>query len=299
MMYPPLRPEGLPFDLEWDLLPNYTIRSLNSFEWRKIIFGTITSMGIRHAKTYTLRGRSSTKLGQSEDYDEEREMEPRLEPYREVTPTLRPRSPIVRRQRERVMGFEEASNREATNLRLTWGGNLPPNDTLLSHHAQPFIPSSLHTLTGLVPIHVNPYSQPSAGLVNGQTLNFLFQTQIGNPLARGTSTYHPQGGYIPQAFTNNGVPSYNRSMYPTVTPSSNYPFYTQPMYPPPNMLVYPNPAGSFANSTGSVTSFVRWIEDYPLPDGLKMPSHIGSYDGKRDQIISCTFLKGPSACRNG
>nr|GEZ65744.1 ribonuclease H-like domain-containing protein [Tanacetum cinerariifolium] len=33
---------------------------------------------------------------------------------------------------------------------------------------------------------------------------------------------------------------------------------------------------------GSVTSFVRWIEDYPLPDGLKMPSHIGSYDGKGD-----------------
>nr|GEW54819.1 reverse transcriptase domain-containing protein [Tanacetum cinerariifolium] len=31
-----------------------------------------------------------------------------------------------------------------------------------------------------------------------------------------------------------------------------------------------------------VTPFVRWIEDYPLPDGLKMPSYIGSYDGKRD-----------------
>ncbi|GJY63948.1 retrovirus-related pol polyprotein from transposon TNT 1-94 [Tanacetum coccineum] len=36
----------------------------NSFEWRKIIFEMITSMGICHAKAYTLRGRSSTKLGQ-------------------------------------------------------------------------------------------------------------------------------------------------------------------------------------------------------------------------------------------
>nr|GEW07748.1 hypothetical protein [Tanacetum cinerariifolium] len=62
MTYPPLR-LSLPFELEWDRLPRYTIRSLNSSEWRKIIFGMITSMGFCHAKAYTLRGRSSTKLG--------------------------------------------------------------------------------------------------------------------------------------------------------------------------------------------------------------------------------------------
>ncbi|GJU85720.1 putative reverse transcriptase domain-containing protein [Tanacetum coccineum] len=64
MTYPLLRLEGLPFELKYDPLPNYTIGSSNSFEWRKIIFGMITSMGIRHAKAYTLRGMSSTKLGQ-------------------------------------------------------------------------------------------------------------------------------------------------------------------------------------------------------------------------------------------
>ncbi|GKA06413.1 hypothetical protein Tco_0685637 [Tanacetum coccineum] len=32
--------------------------SLNSFEWRKINFGMITSMGIRYAKTLTLRGKA-------------------------------------------------------------------------------------------------------------------------------------------------------------------------------------------------------------------------------------------------
>ncbi|GJU81409.1 hypothetical protein Tco_1283774 [Tanacetum coccineum] len=91
-------------------------------------------MGIRHAKAYTLRGRPSMKLEQrdtpcaslnirnedlrteleyfSEDYDEEREMGPRPEPHREATPTLRLRSPGVRRQRERVVGFEDAPNRE-------------------------------------------------------------------------------------------------------------------------------------------------------------------------------------------
>ncbi|GJR24631.1 hypothetical protein Tco_0973158 [Tanacetum coccineum] len=49
------------------------------------------------------------------------------------------------------------------------------------------------------------------------------------------------------------------------------------------MPAYPNPAGPFADSAGSVTPFVCWIKDYPLLDGLKMPSHIGSYDGKRDR----------------
>ncbi|GJY86067.1 hypothetical protein Tco_0500093 [Tanacetum coccineum] len=34
--------------------------------------------------------------------------------------------------------------------------------------------------------------------------------------------------------------------------------------------------------TSCVTTFVRWIEDYPLLDGLKMPSHVDSYDGKGD-----------------
>ncbi|GJW52093.1 hypothetical protein Tco_0093444 [Tanacetum coccineum] len=56
MTYLPLQLEGLPFELERDLLPNCTIGSSNSFEWHKIIFEMITSMGIRHAKTLTLRG---------------------------------------------------------------------------------------------------------------------------------------------------------------------------------------------------------------------------------------------------
>ncbi|GKD28886.1 hypothetical protein Tco_1239664 [Tanacetum coccineum] len=34
--------------------------------------------------------------------------------------------------------------------------------------------------------------------------------------------------------------------------------------------------------TSCMTPFVRWIEDYPLLDGLKMPSHVGSYDEKGD-----------------
>nr|GEX18582.1 hypothetical protein [Tanacetum cinerariifolium] len=65
---------------------------------------------------------------------------------------------------------------------------------------------------------------------------------MGNHPAGSTLAYHPQGGFIPQAFTNNSVPSYNGPMHPNVTPSSNYPFYT-----PPNMLEYPNPLRPFAD----------------------------------------------------
>ncbi|GKF11209.1 hypothetical protein Tco_0049135 [Tanacetum coccineum] len=61
----------------------------------------------------------------SEDYDEEREMEPRPERIREVTPPLRTRSPRVRRQRERVVGFEEVPNREVSRTERNTEGNRP------------------------------------------------------------------------------------------------------------------------------------------------------------------------------
>ncbi|GJY93287.1 reverse transcriptase domain-containing protein [Tanacetum coccineum] len=206
----------------------------------------------------------------SEDYDEEGEMKPRPEPTREVTPPLRTRSPRVRRQRKRVVEFEEAPNREGSrtgrntkgnkpseaeaeenerremNLPpllaahlgrnkngqplqsslifvhggrqslINIGGNLPPNGTLLSHHAQPFIPSSAHVPNRFVPTHANPTSNPLWVLLMNK----------------------PQDSFSKE--------------------------------------------GLFTNATGSVTPFVRWIEDYPLPDGLKMPSHVGSYNEKGD-----------------
>nr|GEV22327.1 hypothetical protein [Tanacetum cinerariifolium] len=63
---------------------------------------------------------------------------------------------------------------------------------------------------------------------------------------------------------------------------NSYPFNALPMYPLPNVHIYPNQAPSclFADYTGCVAPLVRWIEDNPLPDRLKMPSHIRSYDGK-------------------
>ncbi|GKG12198.1 hypothetical protein Tco_0346435, partial [Tanacetum coccineum] len=59
----------------------------------------------------------------SKDYDEEREMESRPERTREVTPPLRTRSPRVCRLRERVVGFEEAPNREGSRIGWNTEGN--------------------------------------------------------------------------------------------------------------------------------------------------------------------------------
>ncbi|GKC49958.1 hypothetical protein Tco_1072703 [Tanacetum coccineum] len=60
------------------------------------------------------------------------------------------------------------------------------------------------------------------------------------------------------------------------------------------MSAYPNPGstGLFADPTSCVTPFVHWIEDYPLLDRLKMPSHVGSYDGTRDPDNYLHLLEG-------
>ncbi|GJR33279.1 hypothetical protein Tco_1109511 [Tanacetum coccineum] len=52
------------------------------------------------------------------------------------------------------------------------GGSLPPNGMHLSHNAQPFIPSNLQPPNGLMPTHVNLYSQPHMSVTLAQSLNY-------------------------------------------------------------------------------------------------------------------------------
>ncbi|GKE54223.1 hypothetical protein Tco_1489379 [Tanacetum coccineum] len=82
-------------------------------------------MGTRYAKPYTLRGGSSMKLGQSEEYDEEREMEHRPTRVREATPILQAVSSRVRRQKERVVEFEDAPNKEGSRVERNDEGGRP------------------------------------------------------------------------------------------------------------------------------------------------------------------------------
>nr|GEY31019.1 hypothetical protein [Tanacetum cinerariifolium] len=62
MTYLSLLFKGLPFEARIGSSPDYNQQPLNSFEWRKTIFGMVTNMGICQAKPYTLRGGPSTKL---------------------------------------------------------------------------------------------------------------------------------------------------------------------------------------------------------------------------------------------
>ncbi|GJR90299.1 hypothetical protein Tco_0214310 [Tanacetum coccineum] len=63
-----------------------------------------------------------------EDYDKEREMEPRPEPARAVTPPLRAASPRVRRRRERVVWFEETQNRGEIRVEKSNKGRRPSEE---------------------------------------------------------------------------------------------------------------------------------------------------------------------------
>ncbi|GKB91178.1 hypothetical protein Tco_0963450 [Tanacetum coccineum] len=255
MTYPPLWLRGLPFELEWDLLP-CNLKPSNSFEWRKTVFEMITSIGIRHAKapnpsrlsktwkslkhpknSSILSKPDSTHICTisgaiqleyfSEDYDEEYEMEPRPERTRESTPPLRTRSPRVRRQCERVVGFEEVPNREGSKTGRNTEGNRPLEVGAEENGRREM------NLPLLLAAHVE-------------------RNKNGQPLQSSLTSVH--GGC--QSSINIG---------------GNL---------PPN------------NPTGFVTLFVRWIDDYPLPDRLKMPSHVGSYDGKGDPDHFLHFFKG-------
>nr|GEW31211.1 reverse transcriptase domain-containing protein [Tanacetum cinerariifolium] len=70
-------------------------------------------------------------------------------------------------------------------------GEISPNGTFLSNHAQPFIPNSVAAPNGFVHAYITPYSQPLAGIINGQTYSFLFSGQTGNTSVGGASAYPP------------------------------------------------------------------------------------------------------------
>ncbi|GJS11151.1 copia protein [Tanacetum coccineum] len=122
----------------------------------------------------------------------------------------------------------------------------------------------------------------------------IMKAQGNNLSLVGTSAYYTYRGYASQAPMSNNIPTHNGFMHPSATTSNNYPFYTQSIYPLPNAPTYPNhgPTSLFADPTSCVTSFIRWIKDYPLPDGLKMPSHVGYYDGKGDPNNYLYLFKG-------
>ncbi|GJS44315.1 hypothetical protein Tco_0569358 [Tanacetum coccineum] len=109
------------------------------------------------------------------------------------------------------------------------------------------------------------------------------------------------GEGMPKAFTNNSVPLYNGPMHPVVTPSSSYPFYAQPIYAPPNMHVYLNPAGPFADFIGlheeqRISGFVHGLKIRSLVEHLStdLPS---TYKGLMEKTY--TWVEAREVATNG
>ncbi|GJX95219.1 reverse transcriptase domain-containing protein [Tanacetum coccineum] len=191
-------------------------------------------------------------------------MEPRPEPTRAATPPLRVASSRIRRRGERKVGFEGAQSRGESRVERNTEGGRPLEETPRGNGGQSV------NLTLLLAAHL--------------ALKLPRTNPTGKPFYGGNSCPSPTGGARTTNLRNSNMPSQNGFTYPTNMPTNSYPFYTQPMYTFPNVPMYTNPnlIGAVLNPVGSVTPFVRWIKDYPLPNGLKTPSHIGSYDGKED-----------------
>nr|GEV78069.1 ribonuclease H-like domain-containing protein [Tanacetum cinerariifolium] len=72
----------------------------------------------------------------SEKYDEEMEIKPRPTRAREATPVLQAASLRIRRQKERVVEFEDASNREVSRVKRNDEGGRPPRQRTKENRPQ-------------------------------------------------------------------------------------------------------------------------------------------------------------------
>ncbi|GJS79410.1 hypothetical protein Tco_0729291 [Tanacetum coccineum] len=195
--------------------PNCTLKPSNSFEWRKIVFEMVTSMGIRLAKAPNPSRLSKTWQSLKHPKNSSIPSKPDRAHICTISGAIQMTPPP---------GFStpphipNVNTNEIPPVTTTVFAATTPGNTPFAYRAStsidptPMISSafieanyeilecllryrrSAHVSNGLVPTHVNPYSQPFVGIINGQTLSFPFQAQTGNPPVGGTSVYPPQGG---------------------------------------------------------------------------------------------------------
>ncbi|GJW95752.1 reverse transcriptase domain-containing protein [Tanacetum coccineum] len=199
-------------------------RSLNIFEWRKIIFRMITGMGIHHAKAYTLHGRSSTKLGQrlSKTWQFNNHQKNSSKPDRAHICTI------------------NGSIQMTPPPGLSTPPQIPNNTTSESLHVITTVfaattpentPFVYRASTSANP---NPMISPAFMEENYEVLESLQRERR----RRGRNAEGIRPSEIEtREDENRGA-----------------------MYAPLNMPVYPNPTGSFANSTGDPDNFLHLFE---------------------------------------
>nr|GEU91844.1 hypothetical protein [Tanacetum cinerariifolium] len=167
----------------------------------------------------------------SEEYDKEKEMEPRLSRARETTPVLRTLSLRDRRQRERVVEFEDAQNKDGGRVERISEGGRPSKRRAEDNWYQGM------NLPSLLAAHLRRTE-------NAQPLqSSLISVHGGHlPSVNTRGNRHPTGTHL----SHNAQPFVPNNLQP---PSGPIPTYVNP-YPQPNIgsglrtafkLSFPNP----------------------------------------------------------
>ncbi|GJY56816.1 hypothetical protein Tco_0455931 [Tanacetum coccineum] len=196
----------------------------------------------------------------------------------------------IQEQKGRVIEFEEAPNRDGTRVERESEGRRPSEQRVEYNENRGV------NLPLLLATHLGRNK-------NGQPLQSTLTSAYGGhqPSINSRGNLPPNGMHL----SYNAPPFIMNSIQPS---SVQIPTYVNP-YPQPNAgLTYGQPPSYFSYAqggtpsfrgaptyhsyggyvsqahdfTGCVAPFICWIEEYPLPYGLKMPSYVGSYDGKGD-----------------
>ncbi|GKB85302.1 hypothetical protein Tco_0957574 [Tanacetum coccineum] len=231
----------------------------------------------------------------SEECDKEIKMEPLSACVREATPILRTGSSRIRIHRGRVIEFEEALNRDGSKVERESNSRRPSGrraEESGSHRGN---------LPSLLIAHLGRSE-------NGKHLQSTLTSGYGGnqPLTNSRGNLPPNGTYL----LHNALPFIPNSLQPPI--NGQMPIYANPYSQSNAGITYSQPSSFSFHTLGNNPSFKGAstclpyegytqqasmsnygpshnkpmypsnIEDYPLPDGLKMPSHVVSYDGKGD-----------------
>nr|GEV18677.1 hypothetical protein [Tanacetum cinerariifolium] len=237
----------------------------------------------------------------SDDYDEEIEVKPRPPTHGQAHAALRIGSPVIRETSERTVRFEGISERDSNvNERIEKERSGEESNRITGNGGNKEV--------NLPPLLVAHQEMTEAGVL---LQPFMASGYVGNmPSVNQGGNLSPNGMYAPfqtQSYSNNLHPPLNgQTNHPSYAypyaPHSNMPFSQPSTYQPtsvggnPSFEGYPPyqpfPNHHLSSLTYSATPFVRWIEDYPLPDGLKMPTHIAKMLDQRSIQVGKAYTLG-------
>nr|GEU59868.1 hypothetical protein [Tanacetum cinerariifolium] len=253
--------------------PDYNQQPSNSFKWRKTIFDMVTSMGIHHAKPYTLRGGPSTKLEQ-----------------RSASQT-------------HVLHLHQGG--EGSRLFKAWQLN--------NHFKNSSITSKPDRANICI---ISDAIRGTATIIPITTTMFAATTLENMPMAYHASTLANPNPVISSAFIEANYDPLESLLWDRRRQMRNNDLRIELEYfnkdydekremeprPEPTKAATPllRIASPRIHRQGEITIGFKeaqsrgesMIEDYPLPDGLKMPSHIDFYDGKGDPYNFMYLFEG-------